>query len=1147
MKKRFILFVLLSIVLLSVHAQNEKSILWRITGNGLTGNHYLMGTIHVRDERAFLLPDSAYPALMRCNALALELQLDSAAGTVLQKYSDDYTSNSMKDIFSASELKKLKKKLAEKLGVNEEEIDKENPLKLMMRYEGKQASEGDMSTFLDAFLFDIARSNDKLNLGLETFEEQYKALYGMTVEDQKKMVLEMAETSVEEDKIILSNLKKIYYDQDIDSLYNYTSGKFSDDYATTVLDKRNFKMADRMDSLMKHHQLFTAVGAAHLAGNNGIISLLRKKGYTVTAVISKRSDNYKENLKKDEMKSWVVVYDSLNGYKVLMPGAPTEMNVAGFPMKSYFDMGKGAFYMSGAFPSYEESNVVDSKKISDDFAANYQGMAEVKSHKSVEYKGMKGAEFVISIQKSMTFTVQLFFAQNKKYLMMLGFNSEPKDKAVFSKYFSSLDVFKMADVGKEKTFIVDSAGFSCTALPDFKLMSDQKGDDYHLRMYKGNAEDGSAMYFTYCDYGSGVFFGSTKDVFDKCYEQVKDIGGYKLDTMYEATFQNYPSLIVRMSKGKTQNLFAQYILRGMRLYSISIDLSKKDIAIPGNFCFIPEKKNELKPTSIEECNCKFSMPGKVEKVFAKPDENEPASENKKLESIASIDKFSGQTFEITMTDIDKYTTWDTDTTYLRNEMSNLISSEDSVLKTEWANVNGHYQLRVTAMPKKNYFLHKHISCRANGDQFYTLVTMEDAVAKNSMCNEFFNSFSFIKDIPLEVSKDKTALLLRDCDSPDQEIRTTARNKFRQSEVKPQNLSLLEESFTKSFSTDSSDWFDINEEIFDKIVTIKANDKSLKNYFTDNYSKWKPVNQLQALEKLLLANDESHTLLFRKTLLSNSRPVTDNGYGSMQLLNHLNDSDRVTMKMLFPDLLKLGTDQFYASPVFYACKTGLEKKVLTSSDISDVMDSLAKSMKDWYFNYKRVGEYDALHDQRLIYAFSIFPYMKANADITDICNDLSKKKDDYSSIDAFDYLIKNNLPYDVKALERVCDDPYFILDMYDDLKRFDKLSAFPTAKLTQQNIARGILCSYLNYDEVYSETIKFASEKRIQNDGKTEIYYLYKVKLSDDKNEYFGIVGPFSSGQPIQTDVKYASMLQEKYDQAKAESILKKFLEENPAE
>jgi uncharacterized protein YbaP (TraB family) len=43
-------------------------------------------------------------------------------------------------------------------------------------------------------------------------------------------------------------------------------------------------MADRGEPILARGNVFMAVGALHLIGDEGLVELLRKKGYTVTAV-----------------------------------------------------------------------------------------------------------------------------------------------------------------------------------------------------------------------------------------------------------------------------------------------------------------------------------------------------------------------------------------------------------------------------------------------------------------------------------------------------------------------------------------------------------------------------------------------------------------------------------------------------------------------------------------------------------------------------------------------------------------------------------------------------------------------------------------------------------------------------------------------
>ncbi|HKO80940.1 MAG TPA: TraB/GumN family protein, partial [Chitinophagaceae bacterium] len=60
-KLLFLLFIhFLSIISFSQKTTVANTLLWRISGNGLTRPSYLFGTIHLTDKRVFNFGDSLY-------------------------------------------------------------------------------------------------------------------------------------------------------------------------------------------------------------------------------------------------------------------------------------------------------------------------------------------------------------------------------------------------------------------------------------------------------------------------------------------------------------------------------------------------------------------------------------------------------------------------------------------------------------------------------------------------------------------------------------------------------------------------------------------------------------------------------------------------------------------------------------------------------------------------------------------------------------------------------------------------------------------------------------------------------------------------------------------------------------------------------
>jgi len=76
-----------------------------------------------------------------------------------------------------------------------------------------------------------------------------------------------------------------YKKQNLDSLYQQvTSSPDIQGSEKVLLFDRNARWIPQMESAMKESPTFFAVGAGHLAGDKGVINLLRQQGYTVKPV-----------------------------------------------------------------------------------------------------------------------------------------------------------------------------------------------------------------------------------------------------------------------------------------------------------------------------------------------------------------------------------------------------------------------------------------------------------------------------------------------------------------------------------------------------------------------------------------------------------------------------------------------------------------------------------------------------------------------------------------------------------------------------------------------------------------------------------------------------------------------------------------------
>jgi len=123
---------------------------------------------------------------------------------------------------------------------------------------------------------------------LESIDSQYAVLDKIDIEKQKEELLAVVD-SMELYKQITDSMISLYQHQDIESLFcitnNYNS-TFDEAWQEELLDKRNLTMVDKLKEKMKEGSVFVAVGAGHLSGATGLISLLKAEGYTVRPLYS---------------------------------------------------------------------------------------------------------------------------------------------------------------------------------------------------------------------------------------------------------------------------------------------------------------------------------------------------------------------------------------------------------------------------------------------------------------------------------------------------------------------------------------------------------------------------------------------------------------------------------------------------------------------------------------------------------------------------------------------------------------------------------------------------------------------------------------------------------------------------------------------
>ena len=132
----------------------------------------------------------------------------------------------------------------------------------------------------------LAKGSEMEVEGLEAAQEQLEVLNSLPADSIVQEVMKMVDGKEDKSGGDFDKLVAAYKKQDLNLLNKLieSSSGFAEQKGS-FLDDRNKRWISRMEKKMKSESVFFAVGAGHLPGTNGVLTLLRKAGYTVTPVL----------------------------------------------------------------------------------------------------------------------------------------------------------------------------------------------------------------------------------------------------------------------------------------------------------------------------------------------------------------------------------------------------------------------------------------------------------------------------------------------------------------------------------------------------------------------------------------------------------------------------------------------------------------------------------------------------------------------------------------------------------------------------------------------------------------------------------------------------------------------------------------------
>ncbi len=279
---------------------NGTGLLWRVEADGVPPS-WLFGTMHVSDPRVVEMSPAARSAFEASETVVLELQnMENAsqmqaailANPALTMLADGAT---LQSLLSGDQLQQVEAALDQR-GIPLALVSRMQPwmvftMMIVPECEMERRSRGLQA--LDMQLAQQAASGGKQLEGLETITEQLSVFVDMPLDLQVEILTQVAGAGPYFDDF-MTTMTDLYLAGEIGMIRPMMELSLADiseedrnayaEFDRRLVETRNHVMVDRVQPVLEQGNAFVAVGALHLPGEEGLVDLLRDRGYRVTAV-----------------------------------------------------------------------------------------------------------------------------------------------------------------------------------------------------------------------------------------------------------------------------------------------------------------------------------------------------------------------------------------------------------------------------------------------------------------------------------------------------------------------------------------------------------------------------------------------------------------------------------------------------------------------------------------------------------------------------------------------------------------------------------------------------------------------------------------------------------------------------------------------
>ncbi|MHA4846295.1 TraB/GumN family protein [Flavitalea antarctica] len=1134
-----VLSSLLCLAFISASAQQStpKTLLWRISGHGLQKPSYLFGTMHLSDKRLFRFSDSVYAAIEKSEGLAIEVNPDEMAVYYVNKMFDDLANKKkLQDLLSEEEFEYYREGLGRKFKKPAGEITTDEIVQERNRWMNDFMSKGEMPTFVDAYLYNIARRQGKWLGGIEDLGDQVGLMEDMVDKsDLDYLLLDNKKKINKTGKSMMESMIETYTREDLDGI-NQISNQGGAEYKDQLLLRRNVKMARRIDSLVNIRTMFLAIGAAHLPGDSGVIDLLTRRGFKVEPVMSaKKIDASKYSFKEVHLP-WQEVSDVNNLYKISMPGNPASVRLQSLvDMKFHLDLFTMSTYATMAV-IYPQQNF-NKDSVAQQMASLMFKGRKLRPGRRISVGKATGQEYIERVSNQ-NMRVQILMDERVVYVaMMSGNKSEHLAGADANKFFSSFSIPENRVIPSRASrflFTDTIMGITFEAPSRIEPNKQYSRDDngWHISGFAGvDLDKGIYTMLFSQEVLPGHFIESDSLIEAELYEKMGT--QYRVIDSQGVWLDGKRMLQVTGVSTQQKGLYARTVagINGNRnILLMMIGDSANVYGEAGNSLF--QSLRFIK------------QPGAHWKRYEESDKNfstwAPAvfrltgQELNNLQWLA-YDTMTSTSYTVLPDTLGAYDWAQSDPDFWKMQIDAQLAGGE--LLTDKEVFNAGSKGRELLMRKKGGgSIVYRVRILLNGDKVYKLcVTGIREFVYQPDINRFFDEFTFgsiAADQALHLVP-KANALIRDLAAVDSTTRLKAYQKLETAPFVASDLELLHGAVFKTYrypyGTDSG--MTVNNRIAERIVAF--NKPESIDYFARTYNVLHNQDHKVLVLKSLAEMKSSESYKAMIALIKQSSLTMDPGY---QLSEPLQDSLSLTAAF-YPELRRFIKDTVFGPVMSSVALRLLDSNVIAKNEIiKDESDFIATAR----FLNRPVMYSEMNADYRLYDVAALlgrFNTGKSNRELSGLLT----TKDKYLSRDVVELLLKNAQVVDAGHINKLAADKEIRVSVYEMLKTLGKQSLFPSKYLNQAAFAESLAYNS-GVDDYSPSSLKFIEKRREIINGKSLNFYLYKMGFGEDEEFYLAMAGGYDSADSLEPAVQLTNIYwNAAFDQKKVKEQFKEMI------